>query len=100
MNNGLSNLELQNLISVFDSFPKINKVVLYGSRTKGNYKMFSDVDITIFGDNLTNQDLTDIIFAIDDLLLPYNFDISLFKTLKNKDLIDHIERKGELLYSK
>lgn len=80
--------------------PRINRVVLYGSRAKGNYKPFSDVDITLVGDELTHEDLNRIILAIDDLLLPYLFDISIFHQLKNDTLIDHINRRGIVIYDK
>ena len=75
-------------------------MVLYGSRAKGNYKPFSDVDITLVGDELTHEDLNRVILAIDDLLLPYQFDISLFYILKNAELIDHINRRGIVIYER
>ena len=37
---------------------------------------------------------------VDDLLLPYQFDLSLFHSLNNKDLIDHIQRRGIVIYNK
>lgn len=36
---------------------------------------------------------------IDDLLLPYNFDISIFSMLTNRDLTEHIVRVGIPIYS-
>lgn len=95
---GLKDTEVELLRTVFKKCDKIEKVVLYGSRAKGNYKPFSDVDITLLGDNLSHSDLNKIALEIDDLLLPYQFDISLFKSLKNKDLIDHILRIGIVVY--
>lgn len=88
----------QMLSELFAKWPDIEKVVLYGSRVKGTYKPFSDIDITLFGENLTYNDLLRISNDIDDLLLPYMFDISLFHTLKNEELIEHINRKGEVVY--
>jgi len=37
---------------------------------------------------------------IDDLLLPYTFDISIFNQISNLDPIEHINRVGLLFYSK
>jgi hypothetical protein len=37
---------------------------------------------------------------IDDLLLPYSFDISIFKDIENLDLIDHINRVGFIFYER
>ena len=60
---------------------------------------FSDIDITLSGDKLEHDDLLDIMNSVDDLLFPYMFDISLFSSLKNENLIDHINRVGMEIYS-
>ena len=100
MSYGLKEIELAKLNEVFAANERIERVVLYGSRAKGNYKPFSDVDITLEGAELTHTDLNRISLAIDDLLLPYQFDISIFHTLKNEALIDHIRRMGITIYEK
>lgn len=97
---GLKEIELAKLSKVFASNEHIKRVILYGSRAKGNYKLFSDVDITLEGPELTLTDLNHLSLAIDDLLLPYQFDISIFHTLKNEALIDHIRRMGITIYEK
>lgn len=97
---GLKDIELQKLCKVFESNERIERVVLYGSRAKGNYKPFSDVDITLIGEKLTHTDLNHLSLVIDDLLLPYQFDISIFHTLKNEALIDHIHRVGITIYER
>ena len=97
---GLKDIELEKMCGVFASNERIERVVLYGSRAKGNYKPFSDVDITLMGEKLTHSDLNRISLAVDDLLLPYQFDISIFHTLKNEALIDHIHRIGITIYER
>ncbi|MBQ4478877.1 MAG: restriction endonuclease subunit S [Bacteroidales bacterium] len=97
---GLKDTELEKLRKTFAANERIERVVLYGSRAKGNYKPFSDVDITLEGAELTHTDLNRISLAIDDLLLPYQFDISIFHTLKNEALIDHIRRMGITIFEK
>lgn len=97
---GLKDIELEKLGEVFAANERIERVVLYGSRAKGNYKPFSDVDITLEGSELTHNDLSRLSLAIDDLLLPYQFDISIFHTLKNEALIDHIRRMGITIYER
>ncbi|MDO4172025.1 MAG: nucleotidyltransferase domain-containing protein [Prevotellaceae bacterium] len=95
---GISDIEESKLISVLKSYPAVEKAVVYGSRAKGNYKAFSDIDMTLFGDKLTHSDLIHIYSDIDDLLLPYEMDLSLYKSLNNKALIDHINRVGITIY--
>ena len=76
------------------SVSAVKKAILYGSRAKGNYKPFSDIDITLVGDSLSRRDLNVVSRALDDLLLPYQIDLSLYDTLKNEDLIEHINHYG------
>ena len=97
---GLKDIELAKLNEVFAANERIERVILYGSRAKGNYKPFSDVDITLEGAELTHNDLSRLSLAIDDLLLPYQFDISIFHALKNEALIDHIRRMGITIYER
>ncbi len=97
---GLSNKEFDEMTVIFGKCNNLEKVILYGSRAKGNYKKFSDVDITLEGDNLTLADL----FQIQDLLyesdLPYMYDVSIFSSITNPDLIDHIRRRGVVIWER
>lgn len=97
---GLKDIEIDSVCNLFKKNERIESVVLYGSRAKGSYKPFSDVDITLKGDALTRHDLNNLKLMIDDLLLPYQFDISIFKSLKNVDLIEHINRVGITIYKR
>ena len=99
MKYGIKEEYWKKLCELFAKKPKIEKVILYGSRAKGTYKPFSDIDITLLGDKLEHDDLLDIIDSVDDLLLPYMFDISLYSSLKNESLIEHINRVGVEVYS-
>lgn len=98
MKYGLKEEQWEMIRKVFANNPRIEKVILYGSRAKGTYKPFSDVDITLVGDELSTNDLADTVNAVDDLLLPYMFDISLSHKLKSSELLDHIRRKGIVVY--
>ncbi|MEQ1665428.1 MAG: nucleotidyltransferase domain-containing protein [Bdellovibrionales bacterium] len=86
------------LNSVFKKYPKIEKVVLYGSRAKGNYKKASDIDLTAIGAQMSLSEFFKLQNEIDDLLLPYKVDLSLFHDLDNENLIDHIKRIGLVFY--
>lgn len=87
--------------AVFSGFPAIEQAVLYGSRAKGNYRPGSDIDLTLktHGDGTLHL-LTGIMNALDDLDLPYLFDISLLAHINNDNLIKHIERVGIEFYNK
>ncbi len=95
---GLKEQTIEQIISVFSRYPEVEKVTLYGSRAKGNYKNGSDIDLTFEGEGLTLSMLHKIDNDLDDLLLPYTFDLSIFKHIDNTDLIDHIKRVGIIFY--
>jgi uncharacterized protein len=96
---GLEDLDIQKIQSVFTQFPEIQKVIIYGSRAKGNFKMGSDIDLTIVGENLSFSLLLSIRGVLDDLNLPYLFDVSIFTSLENLSLIEHINRVGQEFYA-
>jgi predicted nucleotidyltransferase len=96
---GLSSDEMHRIWFVFDGEPGISEVILYGSRAKGTHRPGSDLDLTLKGDVLTTNQLMDISGRIDDLLLPYEVDLSIFKHIDNPDLIDHINRVGKVVFS-
>ncbi len=100
MKYGLTQKVIEKICSVFTRFPEIEKAILYGSRAKGNYKAGSDIDLTLYGTALTPELRTDIVEAVDDLLLPYTIDLSLFDELENADLRDHIKRVGIVFYER
>lgn len=97
---GLDLDTVQNIQSVFSKFDAVEKAVLYGSRAKGNYKHGSDIDLTLFGDNLTLQTIYAIQDALDELYLPYKFDLSIHSQIDNAALLEHMERVGKLFYKK
>jgi len=100
MNHGLSADTVERIVSVLTHHPEINKAVLYGSRAKGNYRNGSDIDLTLFGDGINFSLLTRLDNELDDLLLPYKFDISQFANLTHPALLDHIRRLGVVFYEK
>lgn len=95
---GLDNDTIARINNVFASFPKIEKAIIYGSRAKGSNSHSSDIDLTLYGRDLTLEDLPLIEWALDDLLLPYKIDLSIYDRISNADLKDHIDRRGVLFY--
>jgi uncharacterized protein len=97
---GLTGQTVEKIQAVLASFPEVEKAVLYGSRANGNYRKGSDIDLVLFGDGLTDNMVSRIYWALDDLLLPYKIALSLFSALKHPALIDHIRRVGIVLYTR
>jgi type I restriction enzyme S subunit len=100
MNTGLNSSDIEKIQSVLNLYQEIEKAILFGSRAKGNYKPASDIDLTLVGKNLNLTIQQKIENELDDLLLPYKFDISIHHTITNKELLDHIKRVGKVLFQK
>ncbi|MNN69159.1 Nucleotidyltransferase domain protein [compost metagenome] len=96
---GLPAHAIEKLCAVFQGWPQIQRVLLYGSRAKGNYRLGSDIDLTIEGE-LTLSQLLAIENEIDDLLLPWKVDLSLKHRLDIPSLLDHIQRVGVNFYTR
>ena len=95
---GLKKESIEKAKRIFAKYDPINEVILYGSRAKGNYKPGSDIDLTLKGQGLNLKILNKISLELDDLLLPYTFDLSIYHHIKQPDLIDHILRVGKVFY--
>ncbi|MDW8104452.1 MAG: nucleotidyltransferase domain-containing protein [Armatimonadota bacterium] len=98
---GLKESTIEQIRAVLAKYPQVQKAILYGSRAKGTYKNGSDIDLTLVGgEDLTLQVLYRIADELDDLLLPYLFDLSLLSHIRDPDLLEHIERVGVTFYER
>lgn len=96
---GISHAEMEQLVRAFNSEPSIHNVILYGSRAMQTQRPGSDIDLTLTGEGLSTGRLMDLMTAIDDLLLPYEVDLSILNHIDNVELLEHIERVGKVVFS-
>ena len=98
---GLKDTTIQKICAVLARYPQVKRAILYGSRAKGNYKNGSDIDLTLSGGaDLTLHVLYKIMDELDDLLLPYTIDLSIYANIGDPDVIAHIQRVGATFYEK
>ena len=76
----------------------VKKAILYGPRALGTYKTGSEIDLTLEGSQLTSKELFNIEQEMEELLIPYRFNLSLYHQIENQELLDHIRRIGLVLY--
>ncbi len=67
------------------------------SRALGTFRPGSDIDLTLKG-SLSHRDLLALESELDELMLPYKIDLSLFHQIDNARLVQHIEQVGRVLY--
>ena len=98
---GLSESVILKICEVFQRYPQVEKAVLYGSRAKAAHKTGSDIDLTLHGGtDLTLNVLLLIADDLDDLFLPYTFDLSIFRDITDPDVTEHIRSVGLTMYEK
>jgi len=98
---GLKEATIKRMCDVFAYFPQIEKAIIYGSRAKGNYKNGSDIDLTLQGNkDLTFDVLLKVMNDLDELLLPYTIDLSIFNDITDGEVIEHIQHAGMVFYEK
>jgi predicted nucleotidyltransferase len=96
---GLPDTAVEKINTVFVKHPGVKEVLVYGSRAKGTYKNGSDIDLTIRGE-LPFKELLHIETELDDLLLPWMIDLSLYGHIDNLALKEHIDRAGQVFFSR
>lgn len=94
---GLTAYEIDLIQSVFRRFSTISEVILYGSRAKGTHRPESDIDLALIGieDPVQAEAVAD---TLEDLPLPYRFDVKAYSSIKHVPLQEHITRVGVSLY--
>lgn len=97
MRYGLSEQTLTAIRRVIAQNKGVSRAILYGSRAKGTHKNGADIDLALDGATLSFDDLLRIETQLDELDLPYHFDLSIYQRLTQPDLIDHIRRVGQVL---
>ena len=99
-NHGLPEQSVEQIKATLALFPEIQRATLYGSRALGRHRPGSDIDLSLSGSALNGMLLARLDAALDDLLLPWRFDLSIRSDLQSQDLIDHIERVGVTFYQR
>lgn len=95
---GLSDAVIEELQGVFRRHANIEKVLIFGSRSKGNYRAGSDIDLAVIGKDLDYNQLLDVLCEIEDLELLYSVDLLDYQKKKGTPIGDHIDRVGQVFY--
>jgi len=74
----------------------IDKVILFGSRARGDYSKVSDIDIAVTGGDIAEFSI-DVDEETNTLL---QFDVVNLESSVQKELLESIEREGIVIYEK
>lgn len=90
---GLSSAELRIISDTITRYPEIESCRIFGSRSKGTYKIGSDIDLVISGKLVTSTSLMQLSYELnEESPLPYYFDILDQNKITSETLLEHIKK--------
>jgi uncharacterized protein len=94
MNNAcLSQREIEIIRSVLVRHPTVTSAILFGSRAKGTAIQSSDIDLALDG-IIDPLEVEAIASELDELPMPYRFDVVALSNIRSAPLREHIARVG------
>ncbi len=101
MSFGISAKSMQEIIDALKQKKEITQAAIFGSRAMGNFKKGSDVDIVLYGADISQEILNQISIELNEKLpLPYYFDLVHYESLQHVELKEHIDTYGMVFYAK
>jgi predicted nucleotidyltransferase len=94
---GLDSKALALMRRVFHGHPEVREVKIFGSRAMGRFDNHSDVDLALWGD-LNEGLIARILGELDELPMPYTFDVKAYESINHEPLKHHIDEFGKILY--
>ena len=82
---------------IFERYPEIQHVQVFGSRAMGTAHAGSDLDLAIFDPELPPRLLRQLKSDLEDSDLPFFVDVVYVPELEHEALHEHIERVGKKL---
>jgi predicted nucleotidyltransferase len=96
---GLNQNEINQIINCAQKFPEIEKLAVFGSRTSTNHQKYSDLDLCLFGKNLTSEIRSQFIDEIEEnTLIPYSFDIVIYEKIQNPIFKTQIDQNHKIIF--
>jgi len=97
---GLDKNVMRSLSEIFESTSEIDKVVIFGSRAKGNFLEGSDIDLSISGKAISFDTLLNLMDKVENLGLLYKIDILNHRTITDADVLEHIHQAGKIFWKR
>ena len=93
----LDKIVLNEIIEISKKYSKINKVILFGSRARGDNGDRSDIDLAIYCEKSISDFIEDIENNTTTLL---EFDFSDMKSVNDELFIEQVNKEGIIIYEK
>jgi uncharacterized protein len=93
---GLTKSEINIVIDYLTQYPELNKIVVFGSRGRGNQQLFSDIDICLFA--TSHVPIVSIKNDLNQLRIPYLFDVVEWEDALSEKFKERIIRDGKIMW--
>lgn len=93
----LNKVVLSEIIEISKKHSEINKVILFGSRARGDNGDRSDIDLAIYCEKSISDFIEDIENNTTTLL---EFDFSDMKSVNDELFIEQVNKEGIIIYEK
>ena len=98
---GFRTKDMDYMMRLFSSFPEIEKVIIFGSRGRGDFEHGSDVDLALEGEKITYETVSSVHSKLEEESPTYLwFDVLHLDTLNNQKIKEQIVKYGKVLFIK
>lgn len=92
---GISEQSYRQILQAIEAIPEIEEVLIFGSRSMGNFKPGSDIDLALKGERITTRTALNLAAQLNEALpIPYLCDVVAYAFLDNPELKQHIDCHG------
>jgi proline iminopeptidase len=95
---GLAKRHYDDFVRVFQRYPAIKRVIIFGSRAKNTAKPESDFDLAVVAPNMSNQEFSRLWNELSDLPVLFKLDVLHWDKLKNTSLKNKILSEGQSFF--
>ncbi|MDK2586053.1 nucleotidyltransferase domain-containing protein [Romboutsia sedimentorum] len=88
---------INEIIKICERHEYIEKVVIFGSRARGDNDLKSDIDLAIYSQQSLTEFVEDIEMNTKTLL---EYDFSHMNTVKDQFFIEQVNKEGIIIYEK
>jgi len=94
---GLTDSEQELIRGVLRRHAEVIEAKVFGSRAMGRFQPNSDIDLVLWG-RISLAMLATIAGELDELPLPYLFDVQVYDAIRHQPLREHIDRVAQRFY--
>lgn len=96
---GVAPSAMAKLLAVLTRTPDVERVVLFGSRARGDFRVESDIDLAIDAPHLSAAEFARLVGRVEDAGLLYQVDLVWLQGRVDDRLREFIDRDGRVLWA-